>query len=327
MVLLTRPGLAQPAPDETQRRAVAQALFDEAQKLIDSKSFALACPKLEEVVQLQPGKIGAILALARCYESDGKIASAWSRFKNVVEASKVAGDAREAEAQKKVNELEKRLPRLTIVVRETTRSLAGLSVKRDGVEVGVPQWGLPIPLDAGAHHIEVTADGKKPWASDTSVSEGKTITVELPDLEAAPVAPPTSTAPVVTAPPLVTAPPRDEGSPGVFLGLPGKTWGLVVGGVGVAGLLAGGVAGGLALGQHDELVKACPDGRCPAGKRGDIDAYEATGMASTIGFAAGGALTVAGAALFLFSPSRKPATTASVTPYATFGGAGIKGSF
>jgi hypothetical protein len=50
-------------------------------------------------------------------------------------------------------------------------------------------------------------------------------------------------------------------------------------------------------------------------------------MASTIGFAAGGALAVAGAALFLFAPSRRPAAAAGVTPYATLGGAGITGKF
>ncbi len=57
------------------------------------------------------------------------------------------------------------------------------------------------------------------------------------------------------------------------------------------------------------------------------DAYEATGLASTIGFAAGGALVAAGAALWLFSPGRRPATAAGVRPYATFGGAGVTGRF
>lgn len=321
-----QPPVAQPAPDETQRRAVAQALFDEAQKLIAAKSFALACPKLEEVVLLQPGKIGAILALARCYESDGKIASAWSRFKNVVEAAKVAGDAREAEAQKKVDELDKRLPRLTLVVGEALRAVPGLSIKRDGVDVREPQWGLAIPLDAGVHRIEVTAPGKKAWTSEATLEEGRTITLDVPGLAPEQEAPPPAPTASVQLPPVSTAPP-DTGAPASFLGLPGKTWGLVVGGAGVAGLLAGGVAGGLALGQHDALAKACPNGRCPAGKQGDVDAYEATGLASTIGFAAGGALVAAGAALWLFSPGRRPATAAGVRPYATFGGAGVTGRF
>ncbi len=319
-------GALQPAPDETQRRAVAQALFDEAQKLIADKSFALACPKLEEVVLLQPGKIGAILALARCYESDGKVASAWSRFKNVVEAAKVAGDAREAEAQKKVDELDKRVPRLTLVVRDAIRAVPGLSIKRDGVDVREPQWGVAIPLDAGDHRIEVTAPGKKTWTSDTPLSEGRAITLEVPDLadQAAPRSSATSTAQL---PPVSTSPP-ETGAPGSFLGLPGKTWGLVLGGAGVAGLLAGGVAGGLALGQHDALAAACPSGRCPAGKQADVDAYETTGLASTVGFAAGGALLAAGAALWLFSPSPSPRPAAAgVRPYATLGGAGVTGRF
>lgn len=321
---------AQPAGDDTQRRAVAQALFDEAQKLMASNSWSLACIKLEEVVRLQPGKIGAVLALARCYEGEGKIASAWSRFKNVADAAKVAGDARGAEAEKRIVELEKRLPRLTIVVKEGVGGLPGLSVKRDGIDVSAAQWGVAIPMDPGEHRIEVSAPGKKTWINDAGVAEGRTTTVEVTELaEDAPAAP---TASVTAAPkPTVTATaaiaPRETPSNGVFLGLHGKTWGLVVGGIGVAGLIAGGIAGGLAIGQHDALVKACPNGTCPPSKQGDLDAYGATGTASTIGFAAGGALAAAGAALWLFFPSPRSPATAGATPYATFGGAGIAGRF
>lgn len=324
---------AQPAGDDTQRRAVAQALFDEAQKLIAANNYSLACIKLEEVVRLQPGKIGAVLALARCYEGEGKIASAWSRYKNVADASKVAGDARGAEAEKKIVELEKRLPRLTIVIRETVGALPGLSVKRDDVDVTAAQWGVAIPMDPGEHRIEVTAPGRKPWTQDATVSDGKATTIEVPELDSDSPAPPITAAPTAAPKPTVTvAPtaslgPRETPSNGLILGLPGKTWGLVVGGVGVAGLIVGGVAGGLALGQHDALAKACPNGTCPASKKGDLDAYEATGTASTVGFVAGGVLAAAGAALWIFYPPAKPPSAAGVTPYATFGGAGIAGRF
>lgn len=330
--LVAHGALAQQAGDDTQRRAVAQALFDEAQKLMASNSWSLACIKLEEVVRLQPGKIGAVLTLARCYENEGKIASAWSRYKNVADASKVQGDARGAEAEKKIAELEKRVPRLSIVVREGVGGLAGLSVKRDGVDVTAAQWSVAIPMDPGEHHIEVSAPGKKLWTNEASVTEGKTTTVEVPELESDTPIPPTASVtaaprPTVTAAPTATLGPRETPSNGLVLGLPVKTWGLIVGGVGVAGLIAGGVAGGLALGQHDALVKACPNATCPPSKQGDLDAYNATGTASTVGFAAGGALAVAGAALWLFFPSPKPPAAAGVTPYATLGGAGIAGRF
>ena len=329
-----QPAASPPAPgqpttpgEETQRRAVAQALFDEAQKLLSNNEVHAACDKLEEVVRLQPGKIGAILALARCYEKEGKLGSAWTRYKNVADLARVSKDNRENEAQKKVDELDKKVPRLTIVLDAATAALPGLTVKRDGLEVTTVQWGVAIPADAGSHRIEVSAPGKKPWSSDATVSEGSAATVQVPALEAGPPEPVVTAQPTApTAQPTVTARPDDGGSPG-FLGLPGKTWGLVVGGVGVAGLIAGGVTGGLALGQHDELAKACPNGRCPAGKQGDVSSYETMGLISTIGFVAGGTLAAAGVAIFLFAPAQKPAASTAVTPYLTLGGAGVVGKF
>jgi serine/threonine-protein kinase len=348
VALLVRAGGAQPAGDETQRRAVAQALFDEAQKLMESNSFSLACIKLEEVVRLQPGKIGAMLALARCYEGEGKTASAWSRFNNVADAAKVAGDARETEARKKVGELEKRLPRLSIVVRETTAALPGLSVKRDGVEVSAAQWGIAIPMDPGGHHIEVSAPGRTTWTDEAALTEGRTTTVSVPELapEASPEPTATATASATAAPTArpaatvtatatataratarATAAPREASSGGTFLGLTGKKWGLVAGGAGLVGLLVGGVSGGLAIGQHDALVKACGGGHCPPSRRSDIDGYETLGAVSTAGFVVGGVLAAAGAGLWFFWPPPKPAASAGVTPYVTLGGAGISGRF
>lgn len=220
------------------------------------------------------------------------------------------------------------------MIREGVGGLAGLSVKRDGADVSAAQWGVAIPMDPGEHHIEVAALGRKTWTNEATVTEGRTTTIEVPDLEpdvpAAPTAAEAVTAtarPTATATPTVTTGPREAPSIGGFLGLRVNTWGLVIAGVGAAGLIAGGIAGGLAVGQHDALVKACPSGVCPPSKQGDLDAYEATGTASTIGFAAGGALAAAGVALWLFFPSPKPSGSATVTPYATLGGAGIAGRF
>ena len=70
------PSPAAAQPDDTQRRAAAEALFGQATKLMDEKSYDKACPKLEEVVKLQPGKVGTMKTLAECYEATNKTASA-----------------------------------------------------------------------------------------------------------------------------------------------------------------------------------------------------------------------------------------------------------
>lgn len=60
-------------------KAVAQALFTEALKLMKSGAHAEACPKLEKSQELDPG-MGTQFRLAECYEGVGRIASAWALF-------------------------------------------------------------------------------------------------------------------------------------------------------------------------------------------------------------------------------------------------------
>src|SRR5580693_8301481 len=78
------------AADDT--RAVAQALFDAAVQAMSDKAYDRACPKLEEVVQLMPGKVGALMQLAQCYDEWGKSASAWGRYRDVADAAAPADE-------------------------------------------------------------------------------------------------------------------------------------------------------------------------------------------------------------------------------------------
>ncbi|MBK8256419.1 MAG: hypothetical protein IPK82_27590 [Polyangiaceae bacterium] len=327
-VALSAPGsVSAQSPDETQRRAIAQALFDEAQKLMEAGNFSPACIKLEEVVRLSPGKIGAVITLAKCYEGEGKLASAWSRYRNAADAAKVAGDPRAKDAQKKVEELDAKVPRLTIVVGLKAGAVVGLRVMRDGSEVSAAQWGVAIPVDPGDHHVEATAPGKQAFVTDVTLAVGATTTLEIAELvepNPTPTATPTA-APTPTA--VVTALPTADAGPTKVLGLPPRTWGFVIGGVGTLGIVAGAVAGAVALGQHDALAAQCLNRFCGADKRGDIAAYETTGLVSTIGFAAGGALAAAGVVIWLVSPASAAPPKVSVAPVVTLGGAGLVGRF
>jgi thioredoxin-like negative regulator of GroEL len=81
--------------------AAAQALYDKAVEQMAAKSFAEACPKLEEVTRLMPEGLGAKLTLAECYEGQGKLASAWLQYA-LVEAA--AGRADQGERQRLAGE-------------------------------------------------------------------------------------------------------------------------------------------------------------------------------------------------------------------------------
>ena len=137
---LALPCLAQPSPEDI---AAAQALFDEAKRMIDEGQVAAACPKLEESLRLDVG-IGTRYHLARCYELTRRTASAWSQYLEVAAASHAAGQfEREAVARKLAQSLEPKLSRLTVIVPEEAR-VPGLVVQRNGLQVESRGLGAAI---------------------------------------------------------------------------------------------------------------------------------------------------------------------------------------
>src|SRR5437762_4686516 len=100
---------------ETSRTA-AETLFIEAKKLMEAKRFDEACPKFADSQRLDPG-VGTLLNLALCYERQGKVASAWSTYRDAASAARTAGQAdRENMARQRASALEPRLSRLTVAI-------------------------------------------------------------------------------------------------------------------------------------------------------------------------------------------------------------------
>jgi hypothetical protein len=174
----------------------------------------------------------------------------------------------------------------------------------------------------------VSAPGKKAWEARVSTAEeGKTVTVEVPQLEDAPVSPPA----VVEPPAKVEPPPVKLGPPAAAGDEPSRTSplrtaGFVTAGVGAAGLLAGLVSGVLAVTKKGELDGHCTGNLCDAT---GIDTYRSAATfadVSTAGLVVGGVLLAGGAAMVLLTPST-PRGTGIGTPGVELGlgGAWVRG--
>ncbi len=309
-----------------QTAALAEDLFRDGKKLLAEKRYDEACPKFAESARIEPSS-GVELALGLCYEAQGKTASAWGAYSEVVVlARRDTRRDREQAAIKHLAALEAKVSHAAFVVPKEMAALDGFELRQDGVVLNRAAWGRS-PVDPGEHRIEAQAPGFAPYATSFKVeSDGSASTVTIPAL--VPVAP---VAPVVASRPPEGAAPSTPSSQAAQASL-WRTAGFVTGGVGVASIIAGSVLGGLALGKVNDVHKKCPGGHCTS--EADVSEDSTAGTladASTATFIAGGVLAAAGVLMVVFSPS--PRTDEHAPAAATWrpvlgpGYAGMAGAF
>jgi hypothetical protein len=310
--------------------AAAEALFQEAQKLVHEKKYAEACPKFAESNRLDRGA-GTLIHLADCYDKNKQTASAWATYKEAASAAQALGrNDWQKLATTKANALEPKLAKMTIKV---TDPPSGLEVTKDGAPLSQASYGLALPVDTGSHEVEAKATGYKPWKTVVTVSkDGEKLDVVVPKLEAAPE----------TATPVATKPdekPKDDTKPKTAemstddgSGL--RTVGYALAGVGVVGIAVGAVTGFMAIGKNNTAKEKCPNEGACADKDG-VDANDQAktfGLYSTIGFGAGAACLIGGVVLILTAPkgdAPKTGKNVQITPVAAANGGGflLNGAF
>jgi hypothetical protein len=253
---VSTPGLA----DDNE--AAARAIFEQASRDMDAGAYEKACPALVEVVKLTRG-IGSMIKLGKCYEAQGKLASAWAIFKEAAEAARLAHDTREVAADAKAQELFPKLPRLSVTVSAEVAGVPGLSIKWDDVPLVRAQWNTDVPVDAGKHALVVSAPGKKTWMSTVDASAvGGATTVAVPALVDEPPPPVTPPPPRVEAA-IAPAPPPPAS----------RAWAWAVGAGGVVALGVG-AAFGVGVGiEEGKFHSMCPGGTCPAGSQTTVNGY------------------------------------------------------
>lgn len=288
-----------------ENQAAAQALYDEARKLVEAKNFAEACPKFKESYDLDPAG-GTLLNLADCYEKQGKSALAWTTFKDALVAAQRDGNTARVEfAKTHIAALEKSLAYVTIQVPDKAR-LDGLSVTLDGTPIGAATWGVALPVDPGSHTVRAEAPGHQPFERtlDTA-SGGQREEVSVPPLVATPGA-------------ASTKPPAGEpASTQSFWN--GRNVGWISIGIGVVGVGVGSYFGVKAFSDWDDRNQACKAGCTPEAKDAGSRASTAATI-STVGFAVGGIALATGTVLIVTShggnknAGSRPSFQAGVTP-------------
>jgi len=289
-------------PARADDAATAQTLFDEAKALMETKNFAAACPKLEQSQALQHAG-GTLLFLALCREGEGKTASAWVVFNEVLSAARRDKRSdRERVATEHIASLTPLLTKLLIEVPEAAR-LPGLEIRRDGEVVPSAAWGEAVPVDPGAHALAASAPGRLAWTSSAAATNpGATTNITIPLL------PP---GPIVAEPPPVVGQPGESADPD--RGRTQRLAALVVGAVGVAGL---GLGVGFGVAALSEKGKETGESAPSAASTSSTAVHD--GNASTIALSLGAAAVIAGGALWLTAPRAK-AATAGWTAAPTFG--------
>jgi len=244
--------------------------------------------------------------LAECYETIGRLASAWEAFTKVVSEAKRAGKPdHEQDARERAGKLRPRLPKLTIVVPASLAELPGLEIRRDDVIVDGQLWNHPAPVDPGQRSIVATAPNRKPWRGSIAIKEAEAKELSLP--------------PHLDAVPL----------PGWKIGAG------VAGGAGFAGFIVGVIWGSLAIVNRDKFLKSCgvttkDDCKMDPGysKAEPLFASAKNAAAiSTVGFIVAGSAAAATGLMFWLNArlgSATPARTSwEITPAIGTNGAGV----
>jgi hypothetical protein len=259
--------------------AAAEVLFQKGREAMDAGDYDTACASFAESQRLD-GAAGTVMNLASCQEKQGKLASAWENWQHALRLLP-EGDRRRIFVEKRVNELEADLPRLTILVAEGMPETA--TIERDGTLLGKITWGQALPVDAGSHEIIVRSPDHKPRSFKITLDAGET-----KDL-------------LVDVGPVLPRSESGDKPPGQTQ----RTIGIAVGGVGLLGVATAAVTGLLLPGAKSTIDENCPDKSCNEEGFSALRRGKTLLAFNTVGWIVGGVGLATGTTLF-FTSKKKP---------------------
>ena len=305
------------SPAHAAQSGGAEQLFVEGRDALERGDLATACAKFRGSLALAR-VANTLFNVSRCDERDGKLTAALQKWREGVSLLG-PGDERLAVANGRLGALEARAPKITFA--RGAELPAGAQVVVDGARSALPAFGEALPFDPGDHVVIVDAPGRMPQRLEVTLAERDRKELVLaagPALTRGPA--PTSTATATTTTP---PPPSGMGAR--------RAAAFVTGGLGLAGLAAFGVTGGLVLERDGRIQKACPDKVCNADGRALIDGGAPLMIANAVSLGVGIAGLGAAALLLLTGGGerRESGGEVAVAPVVlpSGGGAVIAGKF
>ena len=298
---------------------VADRMFREAKKAMESGDYPRACPLFEESQRLDPGG-GTLMNLGLCQEKLGKLATAQKTFELAANRARSDGRAdRLGEAHAHLAALAPRVPTLTLVTARSNQDRPHVTV--DGRSIAAEELGQKLAFDPGPHAVRIelarSVGSEAPVTSVTTknveLHEGENLRLALEgegsDLPSpVPFAePPKARLPApAQAPVSVPAPTLDVGArpQASFSVASWVSFGVAAGGLGTAA-----ITGLMALSARSDYAEKCFDDRgycVDASARDSGDRARSLAWVSTVSLGVG----VVGLWTGLLLPRRYPVTVA-----------------
>lgn len=195
------------APADSAR---ADALFKEGRQMVKAGQLPQACDKFGASYDLDPVS-GTLMNLADCEERVGRLTGAWMHWRQLLRALPQTGDERREHAQRRVDELEPRLARLTIRVGPKTPS--GARILLDDFPLADSSVGHALLVGLGEHTVSVEAGGRVLRTYPLALHEGEKREAMVEAGDAVPDAGASATAPGASATPPPPRVPAPEATP------------------------------------------------------------------------------------------------------------------
>lgn len=283
----------------------ARTLFAQGNQHAQDGDYAGALTRFQAAYAKYPN-VKILLNIGTMMQQLGRNAEAVNAY-DAYQRDPSADPGRRREVEKLLASLDTQVAKLNVVVDDPEAT-----VLVDGNAVAMQDGKVVMRIMPGSHTITAKRRDGKPTVTDIVAVAGKETNVSMH------VARPDR--PVDPAPTVVDA---AESAPNGR-----RTAGFVSGGIGLAGLAAGGITGIVSLLDHGAVRSACPSRRgCSQDIVDQAARGESLSMVSTVAFAVGVVGAGAGIYLVLSSKAAETAPRVGFVVAPGGGGIGLRGSF